>query len=110
MIAPATVVVEASRKAIQHETGGFIAEIGVSDGDRVEAGDVLVRLDRTQLAAEINALQKRTFDYSVRRARLVAERDKNEKLDLAPGLVAQAKEDRELSEIIANQQQPRAWR
>ena len=105
VIAPATVVVEASRKAIQHETGGFIAEIRVSDGDRVEAGDVLVRLDHTQLAAEINALQKRTFDYAVRRARLVAERDKNEKLDLPPGLVAQAKEDRELSEIIATRQQ-----
>ena len=55
VVAPATVVVEASRKAIQHETGGFIAEIRVSDGDRVAAGDVLVCLDRTQLAAEINA-------------------------------------------------------
>ncbi len=105
VIAPATVVVEASRKAIQHETGGFIAEIRVSDGDRVAAGDVLVRLNRTQLAAEINALQKRTFDYSVRRARLIAERDKIESLDLAPALVRQAKDDRELSEIIATQQQ-----
>lgn len=105
VIAPATVVVEASRKAIQHETGGFIQEINVTDGDRVNAGDVLIRLDGTQLSAEIGALEKRIFDYTVRRSRLSAERDKREELTLAQRLMEQAAVDRELAEIVATQQQ-----
>ncbi len=105
VVAPATIVVEASRKAIQHETGGFISEINVTDGDRVKAGDVLIRLDGTQLAAEISGLEKRVFDYTIRRARLSAERDNQPDLNLSESLKAEAAADRELTEIIETQQQ-----
>ena len=105
VVAPATIVVAASRKAIQHETGGFISEINVTDGDRVKAGDVLIRLDGTQLAAEISGLEKRVFDYTVRRARLSAERDNQPDLNLSESLKAEAAADRELAEIIETQQQ-----
>src|SRR5690606_22152845 len=42
-IAPGALVVDSNRKSVQHLEGGIIREIAVRDGDRVEAGQVLVR-------------------------------------------------------------------
>ena len=103
VIAPATVVVEASKKAVQHDAGGIISQINVKNGDKVRQGDVLFRLDGTQVAAEIAALKKRTFDYTVRRHRLVAEREGNLELGLPLALALQAAESDELREIVSVQ-------
>jgi len=51
VIAPGTVVVEGKPKTLQHLDGGIVGEILVRDGDKVEAGDVLLRLDPTSLNA-----------------------------------------------------------
>src|SRR5262245_64687367 len=51
-IAPAVVDPEGHRKTIQHLEGGIVRAIAIKDGDRVEAGDVLVRLDDTAVRAE----------------------------------------------------------
>ena len=63
-IAPGVVVVEGNRKTIQHLEGGIVKEISVRDGDRVEQGDLLLRLDDTRaralhdiLRGELNAAQ-----------------------------------------------------
>ena len=50
LIAPGTVVVESNIKKVQHPTGGVVGELRVKDGDRVKAGDLLVRLDDTSRA------------------------------------------------------------
>ena len=47
-LAPGTVVVKGSRKNVEHLEGGIVAEIIVKDGDQVQAGDLLIRLDGTQ--------------------------------------------------------------
>ena len=39
---------------IQNLEGGIVKEILVRQGDKVKAGDVLVKLDRTQFDAEFN--------------------------------------------------------
>ena len=41
-IAPGVVSPEGSRRRVQHLEGGIVHEILVKDGDRVEAGDVLM--------------------------------------------------------------------
>ena len=73
VIAPGTVVVESDKRRVQHQDGGIVASVAVSDGDRVKAGDVLIRLDETQLAAEFGMVRKRMSELLVRRKRLVAE-------------------------------------
>jgi multidrug efflux pump subunit AcrA (membrane-fusion protein) len=48
-IASGIVAVDSHRKSVQHLQGGIIREILTRDGRHVAAGDVLVRLDPTQL-------------------------------------------------------------
>jgi membrane fusion protein, type I secretion system len=70
-----TLVVESSVKKIQHPNGGVVAEIPVHDGMRVNAGDLLVRLDETQVRAGRQVVTNQLEQVRVRIARLVAERD-----------------------------------
>ena len=48
VIATGVVVVESDVKKVQHPTGGIVGELRVRDDQRVNEGDVLVRLDETQ--------------------------------------------------------------
>jgi HlyD family secretion protein len=72
---PGNLVVQSNVKAIQHPTGGVVAEIAVNNGMRVEAGQLLVRLDATQARSSLQVLSKQLDDYRAKIARLVAERD-----------------------------------
>lgn len=74
VIAPGTLVVDSHVKNVQHATGGIIAEIDARDGDKVKAGDLLLRLDRTVPAANLGVVSKALDQLSARKARLDAER------------------------------------
>ncbi|MBW7850420.1 MAG: HlyD family type I secretion periplasmic adaptor subunit [Rhodospirillales bacterium] len=69
------VVVDTNRKTVQHLEGGIVKEILVREGSRVEAGDVLVRLDTTQALANRDILRQRLVRERILEARLAAERD-----------------------------------
>jgi len=75
VIAPGSVVVEGKPKTLQHLAGGVVGEIFVKDGDKVQAGDIVMRLDPTSLNANQNLLQKRLYETTARVSRLKAERD-----------------------------------
>jgi HlyD family secretion protein len=59
VVVPGTVVSESSVKKIQHQTGGVISAIAVTDGMRVHEGDVLVRLDETQVRANYDQVRSK---------------------------------------------------
>ena len=44
LIAPGQVVVDSNVKKVQHPTGGVVGELRVRDGNRVNAGDIVVAL------------------------------------------------------------------
>src|ERR671915_2537801 len=46
-------VVDTNVKKVQHPTGGVVGELKVRDGDRVKAGEVVVRLDETVTQANL---------------------------------------------------------
>jgi len=73
VIASAEVGPESRIKRIAHPTGGVVSEILVVDGDTVEEGDLLIRLDSgvTQVNAEFSELS--LAQLLARRAGLVAE-------------------------------------
>jgi HlyD family secretion protein len=75
VVVPGNLVVQSNVKAIQHPTGGVVAEIPVRNGMRVNAGDLLLRLDATQAQASLQVVTKQLDEFRARSARLVAERD-----------------------------------
>ncbi len=74
-IASGQVVVQSNRKTIQHLEGGIVRDIAVKDGDVVNSGEVLVRLDDTKARTNLDALLGRYFAARAREARLIAERE-----------------------------------
>lgn len=93
VVVPGNLVVQSNLKAIQHPTGGIVAEIKVNDGMHVSVGDLLVRLDATQTQASLQMVSKQLDELRARIARLVAERDGSEKPQPPAELLARMKED-----------------
>lgn len=100
VLAPGKVVVESSVKKVQHATGGTVAEIYVKDGDRVEQGALLVRLDETITRANLQIITKQLDELAVRKMRLMAERDGAEALTVPPPLQSHLEEP-EVAALVA---------
>ena len=75
VMAAGSVVVDSSVKKVQHPTGGVVGAIYVKEGQHVEAGDVVVRLDETVTRANLQMVSKQLDEIAVRQARLTAEQD-----------------------------------
>lgn len=103
-VASGQVVLNANRKAIQHLEGGIIDEIMVQEGDRVKAGQPLLRLHETFSKAKLEALRSQFFAARAVEARLMAERDGLAELAFPASLVTEAENDAERQEVLANQQ------
>lgn len=73
VVASGRVVVEGNSKKIQHLSGGIVSEIDVAEGDRVEAGQVLLRLSATIVQANLSIVENTLAQLYSRRARLGAE-------------------------------------
>jgi HlyD family type I secretion membrane fusion protein len=101
-IAPGIVVVDSNRKSVQHLEGGVIREILVRDGDVVEQGQVLLRLDGASVRAAMAALQPMLQTNRAYRARLLAERDRLPTIDFSD-LAADALPDPLAEQILAGQ-------
>lgn len=68
-------------KAVQHPDGGIVREILVRNGASVSKGDLLIRLDDTELRANADVLRNRLQQGLARHARLEAERDGRAAID-----------------------------
>ncbi len=75
VVASGSLVVESEVKKVQHLTGGVVRELLVSNGDRVSAGDVVIRLDETVTQASLAIVQKALNEAMARQARLRAEQE-----------------------------------
>jgi membrane fusion protein, type I secretion system len=75
VMAPGTVVVESMVKKVQHPTGGIVGQILVKEGDQVEAGQVVLRLDDTVTRTTLGVWRSQLDVFLAREARLLAERD-----------------------------------
>ncbi|WP_019997732.1 HlyD family type I secretion periplasmic adaptor subunit [Aureimonas ureilytica] len=66
---------ETYRRTVQHLEGGIVSQILVRDGDLVEAGQTLIRLDTTRTQAAAATAAKNLANALATEARLVAQRD-----------------------------------
>jgi HlyD family type I secretion membrane fusion protein len=102
-IAPGIVVVDSNRKSVQHLEGGVIREILVRDGDVVEHGQVLLRLDGASVRAAMAALRPMLQTNRAVRARLLAERDSLPEIEFPADLADEAASDPLIEQILAGQ-------
>lgn len=72
-VASGEVVPQGQVKVIQHLEGGIISHIFVAEGDSVEAGDLLLQLDRGISGSNRDEVQIELDSLLLARARLVAE-------------------------------------
>jgi HlyD family secretion protein len=72
--AQGAVAVSGNRQAVQHREGGVVTAIHVEEGDRAQAGQVLVELSTPDLLAAERALTSDYVNLLAQRARLLAER------------------------------------
>jgi len=84
VVATGVVAIEGKPKSIQHLDGGIVEEILVSDGDLVEAGQVIMRLDPNLLTANLKIYLNRLSEIVIREARLQAELDGSGVISFAP--------------------------
>ncbi|WP_375306428.1 HlyD family type I secretion periplasmic adaptor subunit [Bradyrhizobium sp. A11] len=73
VVASGFIKVHSKRKAVQHLEGGIIKSILVRENDRVQAGQVIARLDTTQIEAMLGSLETKLFADLAMEARLAAE-------------------------------------
>ena len=92
VIGQGVVVVDSSVKKVQHATGGIVRELRVRDGDRVKAGDILVRLDETQTLANATIITTSFDELLARQARLEAERDNADQIVFPKALLERARD------------------
>jgi HlyD family secretion protein len=102
VLASGHVVVDSSVKKVQHPTGGVVGEIRVKEGQRVAAGDVVMRLDETIMKANLAMVTKVLDENAVRQARLKAERDGDADITFPEALNAR-RDEPVLREIMASE-------
>nr|WP_259945726.1 HlyD family type I secretion periplasmic adaptor subunit [Jannaschia sp. W003] len=102
IISPGRVAVEDNRQVVQHPDGGVVGAVLVREGDRVDEGEVLIRLDSTLLRSEAQTVANRLWELLARSARLEAERDGAEP-DFPEALLAAAEADPEIAEVVEGQ-------
>ena len=102
VVASGTLVVDSNVKKVQHQTGGTVSELRIRDGGRVQAGDVLVRLDETVTRANLAIVVKSLDELAARHARLEAERDGTEGI-LFPDALVQRADDPDVERVISGE-------
>jgi len=103
IIGAGKVQVSASRLAVQHPIGGVVAEVLVGNGDTVQAGDVVLRLDASKLTSKLNIIEAELFELLAQEARLQAEIYGSRDLELHPLLNKAAKTQPEIQKLIDRQ-------
>ncbi|KUJ78011.1 RTX toxin [Ruegeria marisrubri] len=103
VVATGRIVVDQNRQVIQHPDGGVVAEILVEEGDPVAAGDLLLRLQASDLKSELAVVEGRLVELMARRGRLEAERDEAAEIVFDPELLAMEEERPEVGRQMAGQ-------
>lgn len=104
VVAPGQVEVELLRQVVQHPDGGVVDQILVREGQEVEAGAPLIRLDGTLLRTELAIVEGQYFEVLSRRGRLEAERADAAQVTFPEVLIEAAKSDPDARGLLEGQE------
>lgn len=102
VVAAGTIISEARKKTIQHFEGGIVSEIMVREGEFVEKGAELFKLDPTQPASRAERLRQQLLARLSMSSRLRAERDEADAITLLPELM-DSKDEPAVADMIASE-------
>lgn len=103
VVAPGQVEVEQQRQIVQHPDGGVVERIAVTEGQAVEAGQLLIRLDGALLSTELTIVEGQYFEILARRGRLEAERGDSEEIEFPALLTEAAAGNEDLQQLLNGQ-------
>jgi HlyD family type I secretion membrane fusion protein len=103
VVAPGVIIADSRTKTIQHLEGGIIENISVREGDEVKAGDLLITLQNTMPASTLNEIRSQYVEALATVARLSAERDGAESLQMPQELLTK-QSDPNVRDAIAGQE------
>ena len=103
VIAPGTITVKGHSKKIQHRDGGIVRTINVREGDKVEAGQLLLELDSTDTGANLAVIDAQLIENLGRETRLQAEFDGAESFRFPAALVASTRNDDRRLMVLSGQ-------
>lgn len=103
VVAPGQVEVEQRRQVVQHPDGGVVSEILVQEGQSVEAGQTLIRLDGVLLGTELAIVEGQYFEILARRGRLEAERAERPAITFPEELTREALRKPQLMAVMEGQ-------
>ena len=104
IIAQGQIEVSQSRQVVQHPDGGVVREILVQEGASVKAGDVLMRLDGSELGSELTIVTNQIAEHQALRARLEAQRVQSDEIRFPEELERASHDQLEVAEILTGQQ------
>ncbi len=103
VVASGQIEVDRNRQAVQHPDGGVVLTLDVIEGQRVSEGDVLLRLDPSDLQSALSVANAQLNEWRARQARLEAERELRPGSVFPPDLLEDAAEDADLAELLEGQ-------
>ncbi|WP_042701540.1 biotin/lipoyl-binding protein, partial [Azospirillum sp. B506] len=95
---------ETGRKVVKNTEGGVISAILVNEGDRVQAGQILMRLDSTEAQTRLEMLNAALFDTLASEARLSAELFEKPAIEWPAELAARRAKEPAAENAMVNQE------
>lgn len=105
VVAAGQIEVEQNRQVVQHPDGGVVATLNVEEGDVVQEGDVLLRLDDTLMLSSLAVVEGQLWEVMARRGRLEAERDGAESITYDARLLDEAQKSPDVQRLLDGQTQ-----
>jgi HlyD family secretion protein len=101
---PATgsIVVESKRKTVSLLDPGILKTLYVKEGDQVQLGQPLLRLDEEQILSQLGSLKAQHWTVIAKMTRLRAEQGDQHDIEFPPDLLA-ATADRAVGQLVANE-------
>lgn len=104
VVSSGQVRVDQQSQAVQHPDGGVVEEVLVEEGQLVERGDLLIRMDPALLQSELTGQVEQRYELLASMARFEAERDDAEVVVFAEELLEAAKTEPALQALITSQE------
>jgi HlyD family type I secretion membrane fusion protein len=101
-VANGNLQVQGKRQTVQHPYGGVVKALRVREGERVERGQVLLSLFDSEPRARLEVLRSERIAALAQEARLMAERDGKDALDIA-GPLRERQGEPDVQQAIANE-------